>query len=81
MIYTQKEAAVIEFPMEPHVNRCFGHMAAALGLDYFVVPEVTAFYHQQYTMDEIKAKHVIATLRHVIEHKGLHHLLPQREEL
>ncbi len=32
--------SVVEFPMEPHCNRCFGYLAMALGIDYWVVPEV-----------------------------------------
>ena len=67
--------SVIEFPMSPHCNRCFGYMAVALGLDYWVVPEVTAFYHLSYEMDSSKAAAVVRTLRRVLEHRNLTHLI------
>jgi hypothetical protein len=40
---------VVELPMRPHVNRCFGYMAQALGLGYWVVPEFRSYYHTTYT--------------------------------
>ena len=61
--------------MDPHVNRCFGYMAMCLGLDYWVVPEVTAFYLGQYTMDDAKADAVVRVLRHVLTRRGLESLL------
>ena len=39
---------VVELPMRPHVNRCFGYMAQALGLGYWVVPEFRSYYHTTY---------------------------------
>lgn len=40
MVFAAQDASVLEFPMDPHCNRCFGYMAMALNLDYWVVPEV-----------------------------------------
>ena len=40
MVFAPRNATIAEFTMSPHCNRCFGYMAAALGLDYWVIPEV-----------------------------------------
>ena len=71
IIFAPRTATVIEFPLKPHVNRCFGYLATALGQDYWVVPQVTAFYHLHYTMDQSKADAVVRLVKHVLESKGL----------
>lgn len=71
MIFAPSNATVIEFSMDPHVNRCFGYMAMALGLDYWLVPQVLAFYYQNYVMDAKKADYVMRLVRHVVSSKGL----------
>ncbi len=71
MIFAPSNATVIEFSMDPHVNRCFGYMAMALGLDYWLVPQVSAFYYQNYVMDAKKADYVMRLVRHVVSSKGL----------
>ena len=71
---------MIEFPLDPHVDRCYGYMAMALGQDYWLVPQVSAFYHLSYKMDQSKADAVVRLVKHVLETKGLGHLL-RREEL
>lgn len=71
ILFCKPSAAVIEFPMEPHCNRCFGYMSVGLGLDYWVVPELTCFYNLWYHVDERKAQAVVDTLRHVARLKGI----------
>ncbi len=34
------DASVMEFAMDPHVDRCYGYMAMSLGLDYWLIPQV-----------------------------------------
>ena len=65
--------------MKPHVDRCYGYMAMALGMDYWVVPQVSAYYHGDYAMDGDKAAAVVRLLKHVLHQRGLSALL--RDEL
>ncbi len=65
MIFAPTDAAVIEFAMKPHVDRCYGYMAMALGLDYWLVPQVTAFYTLAYEMDVEKAAAVVRLVNHI----------------
>ena len=65
-IYAPSNATVIEFGMEPHVDRCYGYLAYSLGLEYWLVPQVSANYHMQYIMNDENVAVVIALLRHVL---------------
>ncbi len=56
-------------------------MAMALGMDYWMVPQVTSNYHTFYTMTKEKADAVVKVLKHVILKQGLGGLLASREEL
>ena len=69
MLFAASNATIIEFPLKPHVDRCFGHMAMALGFDYWMVPQVSAFYHTNYTMDDERADVVLRLVRHLIVSK------------
>ena len=75
MLFAPDGAVVIELPLKPHVDRNMGYLAAALGLDYYVVPGVAAFYYGTYSMDDSLAEEVTRTLLHVIATHGLQHLL------
>ena len=75
MLFAPRNASVIEFPLNPHHNRCFGFMAMALDLDYWVVPQVSTSYMQHYTMTDDRAEHVVTLVQHLIETKGLTHIL------
>ncbi len=57
--------------MRPHVNRCFGFMAMALGMDYWLVPQLSSFYYGNYNATNDNVAAVIRLLRHVIKLKGL----------
>ena len=43
-----KRCQLVELPMYPHVNRCFGYLASALGIGYWVVPTFRSYYHTFY---------------------------------
>ena len=81
MIFAADGATVIEFPMEPHVDRCYGYMALALGFDYWLLPQVKAHYFGTFNMDQPSADALIRLLRHVINTKGLQYLLHTQDEL
>ena len=70
MIYAPTDVSVIEFPMKPQCNRCFGYMAMALNLDYWIVPEINTFYHMKYKMSRKKAAAVMEVVEHIMEKRG-----------
>eukprot|EP00056_Hartaetosiga_gracilis_P004433 m.74959 g.74959 ORF g.74959 m.74959 type:complete len:708 (-) comp11828_c0_seq5:48-2171(-) len=39
---------LVMFPMEPHVDRSFGHLATALDLPQWIVSNVTSYYYGNY---------------------------------
>lgn len=50
MIFS-KNTTVIEFSLEPNVNRCFEHIAAALGHRHYYFNDMTSYYYGNYTID------------------------------
>jgi hypothetical protein len=82
MLFAPQNVSVVEFSMKPHCNRCFGYTAMALGIDYWLVPQVSCFYHLRYEMTEEKAQAVVRLLRHLLVQKGLETLIrPENDEL
>ena len=75
MIFAANNATVIEFGMRPHVDRCYGYMAMALGFDYWLVPQVDATYFSRFVINKTNAAAVARLLRHVLQAKGLDELL------
>lgn len=53
------------------VSARYRYVAMALGIDYWIVPEVSTFYHLKYEMSKKKAKATLITLRAVLKEKGL----------
>ena len=81
MLFMPQNSSVIEFPLRPHIDRCFGYMAMSLGLDYWLVPQVTSILFERYTMDQEKAKAVVRLLRHLLMNKGMQSLIQDSESL
>ena len=71
MIHAPPGASVIEFPMAPHIDRCYGYMAMALGLDYWIVPGISAFFLGQYEMTPEGAAAVVRLVRHILDKKKM----------
>ncbi len=71
IVFAPPTATVIEFPLKPHVDRCYGFISMAFGLDYWVVPSVSAGYFSRYAMDEEKAQIIVRLVQHVIRTKDL----------
>ncbi len=80
-IFMAQKGAVVEFGLRPHIDRVFGHVAVALGHDYWHVPHITTFYYMQYTMDAAKAEVVATLVRHILRRNGKGDLLVDRDEL
>ena len=56
--------------MNPHVDRCYGYMAMALGLDYWLVPSISANYHMKYHINEHNLKSLMLLVHHVLRKSG-----------
>lgn len=65
------KATVMEMPLTPQCNRCFGYLATALGNEYLAVPQVTTFYHLKYSMTRSKAEVVLQAVLDELKRKGL----------
>ena len=71
MLLMPPHASVVEFPLKPHVDRCYGHMALALGLDYWIVPQLAANYHLSYIIDDAAIAAVTGLVSKLLRDKGL----------
>ena len=81
MVFAPDTASVVEFGLSPQIDRCFGFMAVALGLDYWLVPEISTNLFNAYHVDEDKAAAAVRVVRHIIRQRGLIWLLAARDEL
>ncbi len=70
-MFAPRTAAVVEFSMRPHVDRCYAYIAAALGQDYWLVPQVSAFYHLPYTLDESNVDAVMRVVDHLFRKRNV----------
>ena len=55
--------------MDPHVDRCYGYMAACLQQEYWVLPQISANYHMGYAIDNSKLDALEQLVAHVLEKK------------
>jgi hypothetical protein len=44
------QTALVMFPMQPHVDNTFGHMAAALQLPLWIAPDIASYYYGRYPL-------------------------------
>ena len=66
MLFAPPSASVIELPLRPHVDRCYGFVALALGLDYWLLPEVHSFYHLNYTVTIESARSIVSLVSQIL---------------
>lgn len=59
ILYCRPGTRVVEFPVVPMRLNQFAHLAAALDLEYWIVPTVTAHYQGAYTLDSYNLKDVV----------------------
>ena len=64
-------ATIIEFPLLPHVDRCYGFIASALSFDYWIVPQVSSLYFANYTVNEERSDVVVNLLQRIVSSKGV----------
>ena len=80
MVFAPQNATVIELPLRPMVNRCFGYMAMALGLNYTVIPQISSNYNGRFVVTEANAAAASRVLRQVLKTNSMSHLLKNNEE-
>ena len=71
MIFAPRNATVIEFPLQPHIDRAYGYMAMALGLDYWVVPQISTGYYRNYTANSQNIAALCRLVTHIADLKQL----------
>ena len=81
MLFAPSNASVIEFEHTPHVDRVFASIAMGLGLDYWLVPQLSATLRGNYTMDGSKAAAVVRLVQHLVETKDMLRHEGLRDEL
>jgi hypothetical protein len=75
MVFAPDDVSIVEFALQPQCSRIFGYISLALGLDYWLVPQISSFYHLQYEMDHDKAELVVRLVRLILVRKGFSWLL------
>ncbi len=65
-LWARRGTALVELPVYPLQPSTFSHLAAALGLEYWVVPEVSATQTATYHVTPPAITAVISTLRAIL---------------
>ena len=85
ILFAQQNASVVEFMLKPQLNRAYGHLAASIGLDHWLVPEIATNHQDIYRLNEKNVGALVRLLTHILRTKGLGHFLVDgevaREEL
>lgn len=63
MMWAAKGSVVIEFPISPNYNVCFGNLARVLGHKYWVIPELKGCYYGKYQLSKTGLIRLAGTLR------------------
>ncbi|EGD82906.1 hypothetical protein PTSG_12037 [Salpingoeca rosetta] len=72
-MFMKRGSTLVEFIMDPHGNRCFGYLAAALDHTYYAVNEVTSTYFGSYTMTEEAAHTITQRVVSIVKEQQQHH--------
>eukprot|EP00048_Salpingoeca_helianthica_P020288 m.5821 g.5821 ORF g.5821 m.5821 type:complete len:813 (+) comp4633_c0_seq1:165-2603(+) len=74
LVACSPNTTLVLFPMRPHVDNTFGHMAAALELDLWIAPDITSYYYGAYSLlTSSSANHVLDAVSVALTEKGLAH--------
>jgi len=72
MLWTRSGTSVVQFPMNPNTDNCFGYLAVALDLDYWIIPQLNSFYYGQFgKLDELALRAIINVLETILHEKGI----------
>eukprot|EP00211_Chloroparvula_japonica_P001497 CAMPEP_0119121998 /NCGR_PEP_ID=MMETSP1310-20130426/2382_1 /TAXON_ID=464262 /ORGANISM="Genus nov. species nov., Strain RCC2339" /LENGTH=583 /DNA_ID=CAMNT_0007111599 /DNA_START=612 /DNA_END=2366 /DNA_ORIENTATION=- len=67
MVFCRPNAKVIIFPMEPHCDHTYEYISSALGLDYWIVSDVTSYYYKSYgSLSEKQMESIVETVRSAV---------------
>jgi hypothetical protein len=65
MLFLREHSDVIELPLSPHIDRCYGTLATMLGHHYWVLPEIASHLTLNYTITTSSAAALVALVRHI----------------
>lgn len=72
ILFSSIGSTVIEFPLLNAKNwNYYGYLASALGIDYWIVPEMSTTYRTKYPLDRSRIQAIIDTIEIALEIKGL----------
>lgn len=66
MVFAPRNASVVELSLKPNCNRCFGYMAMSLGLDYWMVPQISSHYEGFYEMTDDGAQSIVTLIKKIL---------------
>ena len=70
MLFAPQNASVIEFGLNPQVDRSYGYMAMALGLDYWVLTQISTHLLHKYRIDQPKVEIVVRLVTQLLERRA-----------
>eukprot|EP01126_Amoeba_proteus_P040586 TRINITY_DN4333_c0_g1_i3.p1 TRINITY_DN4333_c0_g1~~TRINITY_DN4333_c0_g1_i3.p1 ORF type:complete len:545 (-),score=82.13 TRINITY_DN4333_c0_g1_i3:49-1683(-) len=70
MLWTRPGTSVVQFPMNPNTDQCFGYLARALDLDYWLIPQLTSYYYGVYGhLDDVAMNAVVDVIQTIVREK------------
>eukprot|EP00039_Didymoeca_costata_P009777 m.130221 g.130221 ORF g.130221 m.130221 type:complete len:650 (-) comp14599_c0_seq6:43-1992(-) len=64
LVHCREESSFVLFPMRPHADHTYSHMASALNLHTWIVTEVSSYYYNNYgTVSDAEVKLIVDTVR------------------
>ena len=82
MLFAPDNATIVEFGLKPQLNRAYGHLAASLGLDHWLVPQIAANHQDSYRIEDEHVALLIRLLRHILASKGMSkYIIDDKDEL
>ena len=76
-----RNASVIQFALQPYVDRCYAYVALARGLDFHLLPAIHTWFLGAYHATDDNVKALVVKTREVLAARGLNHLLRRKDEL
>jgi len=71
LIWTRPGTSVVQFPMKPNNDNCFGSLASSLGIDYWLIPQINSFYYGVYPpVDDLGIRALVNVVKQILKEKG-----------
>eukprot|EP01124_Arcella_intermedia_P030060 TRINITY_DN6492_c0_g1_i1.p1 TRINITY_DN6492_c0_g1~~TRINITY_DN6492_c0_g1_i1.p1 ORF type:complete len:641 (+),score=156.36 TRINITY_DN6492_c0_g1_i1:44-1966(+) len=72
MLWSRPGTSVIQFPMNPNTDNCFGYLAMALDIDYWIVPQINSYYYGQFNaLDQLGIRAITNVLQTILKRKNI----------